>query len=487
MAEIEFEAGHNCLGIAQAEAFSIIVDAEHYFRHARDAMTNARRRISLIGWDFDARIAMDPEREEGDGPDHLGDFILWLVHRNPELEIFLLQWDYGLLKTLGRGTTVFTLWRWMRHPRIHVKFDSTHPPGASHHQKIILIDDSLAFVGGIDMTAERWDTRDHIHDDPRRRRPATRRPYKPWHDATTAITGPVVDLVRQVAAERWKRAGGKPEMVPLTGQSRYWPPELPIGFEQVPLAISRSAPELDGRPAVLEIERVWLDLIACAKEHIYIESQYFASRAIVAALERRLAEADGPEIVVVNPEEAEGWLEPLAMDTARERLFSYLARADTHDRFRLLHPYDSGGAPIYVHAKIMVVDDRYLKIGSANINNRSLRLDTECDVTLAAESSQPDLQRKIAEVRNDLLAEHLDTDAETVASHLERTGSLIETIEHLRGAGRTLKPYVKPDLNGIEKWLAENEILDPEGPDEMLEPLTQRGLFRGLRRHFQPQ
>ncbi|MCE3544068.1 hypothetical protein LXJ56_28215, partial [Escherichia coli] len=81
-----------------------------------------------------------------------------------------------------------------------------------------------------------------------------------------------------------------------------------------------------------------------------------------------LDEVDGPEIVIVNPETAQGWLEPLAMDTARARLVEALRRRDRHGRLRLYHPYTRGGAPIYCHAKITVVDDTQLRIGSANIN-----------------------------------------------------------------------------------------------------------------------
>jgi len=90
-----------------------------------------------------------------------------------------------------------------------------------------------------------------------------------------------------------------------------------------------------------------------------------------------------------------------------------------------------------------------------------------------------DLEAKIAATRHDLMAEHLDVAVERVAQLFEQTGSLIETIERLRGPGRSLRPYEVPDLDGVEKWLADNEVLDPEGPGEMFEATTHRGLFRG--------
>lgn len=466
-----------------AERFSVIVDAEQYFRFARDVMIRAQRRITLVGWDFDARIHIDDEAKD-DGPADLGRFILWLVERNPDLEIFLLQWDFGLVSTARRGTTLVKLWQWLRHPRIHVKFDSAHPPGASHHQKIILIDDAMAFVGGIDMTGARWDTREHRHEDKRRRRPTTRRLYKPWHDVTTAISGPIVGSVVDVVRDRWDRAGGQHDMAPVAVDAGHWPTGLAVEFRNVPIAIARTIPTMDGADAVLEIEQLWLDQIAAAQRHLYIESQYFASRAIVNAMARRLREPDGPEIVIINPDTADGWLEPLAMDTARARLYTWLKRADRHDRLRVYHPVGSGGEAIYVHAKVLIGDDNVLKIGSSNINNRSLRLDTECDVTIVAGARSKAVMRQVAWTRNDLLGEHLGVPAETVAASLAQTGSLIATIEALAGPGRSLRPYVPPELNGIEKWLADNEVLDPEGPEEMFEPLARRGLMRGFLQRF---
>ena len=79
----------------------------------------------------------------------------------------------------------------------------------------------------------------------------------------------------------------------------------------------------------------------------------------------------------------------------------------------------------------------------------------------------------------DLMAEHLGVSPATVAATIEETGSLIATIERLRGSGRSLRPYEVPDLDGVQEWLADNEILDPEGPGEMFEATTHRGLFRG--------
>ena len=472
----------NSWRMAKASRASLIVDADDYFRAGRLAMLAAKRRIMLIGWDFDARIHLGRESET-EGPEALGDFVLWLVKRRPDLEIYLLRWDIGAIHTVVRGTTIFTLMRWMWHDRIHTRLDAAHPAGASHHQKIVVIDDCFAFCGGIDMTSNRWDTREHHDRDARRRSPGGQ-PYAPWHDTTMALQGPVAAALGELARARWQGAGGT-QLEPVSVATECWPASLASDFENVRVAVSRSMPAYGDNQPILEIERVFLVLIARARRFIYAESQYFASRRIAEAIAHRLEETDGPEVVLVNPVTSHGWLEPIAMDTARARLVQALRRLDRRQRLRLYHPVTAGGEPIYVHAKLMVVDDEVLHVGSSNMNNRSMRLDTECDVTIDARlEGNGQATKAIARIRSGLLAEHLGVTPERIADVFAKTGSLIETVESLRSPGRSLIPYQVPDLDDVEKWLADNEVLDPQGPAEMFENLTQGKLLRGLRRRF---
>lgn len=461
----------------------LIVDASDYFEAGRKAMLKARRRIMLIGWDFDARIELSDERLPGE-PGTLGDFVLWLVKRNPDLEVFLLRWNIGALRALFRGTTIFTLMRWMAHPRIHTRLDGASTLGASHHHKIVVIDDCLAFCGGIDMTSNRWDTPEHRDGDPRRIGPDGG-PYAPWHDATSILEGPVAQALGELSRKRWQAAGGH-ALEPVECGIDCWPEGVEAQFRDVSVSISRSRPEGDdGGPPVHEIEATYLALIARARKYIYAESQYFASRRIAEAIAHRLEEPEGPEIVLVNPFRSQGWLEPVAMDTARARLYAALEHLDCHARLRIYHPFTQAGEPIYVHAKMMIVDDEVLHVGSSNMNNRSMRLDTECDVTLDArvpgnEGAAPTIRA----LRDRLLAEHLGVTAEAVAAAVDAKGSLIAAIEALRGEGRSLRPYEIPDLHDVETWLADNQVLDPEGPGEIFEATSKGGLLRGLRRRL---
>ena len=196
--------------VERADRAAVVIDADAYFRAARQAMLRAKHQILLVGWDFDARINLAQDSDHPEAPTTVGDFIGWLVRRTPGLQVYILRWDKGALKTLFRGKTLWTLtkWRFLR-KRIHLMLDGAHPVAASQHQKIVVIDDCLAFCGGIDMTDERWDTRAHADDEPNRRTPWGRA-YKPWHDVTTALQGPVATALGDLCRQRWKAVGGHP-------------------------------------------------------------------------------------------------------------------------------------------------------------------------------------------------------------------------------------------------------------------------------------
>ncbi len=456
---------------------SIIIDADDYFTHARNAMHQAKKRIMMIGWDFDARVKFGNPAPEDDGPETIGDFIYWIVNQNPDLHVYILRWGTGAFTTLFRGKTIFTLTKWMMHPRIHIQLDNAHPTGSSHHQKLILIDDIMAFCGGIDVTGYRWDTREHADNEPNRTFP-NHQPYPPWHDAASAIKGPIVEKIADACYERWDYAGGD-TIQRIENSAEIWPVGLKPDFTDIDIHLALTLPELPNkRPALHAIEDIYIDHINSAKHHIYIESQYFCSRKISEAISLRLAEAAGPEVVVINPVSADGWLEPIFMDTARARVYKALKTIDKQDHLRIYHPVTRLGNPIYCHAKIMIIDDKILNIGSSNLNNRSMRLDTEADIAIMSDRRND--RDTIKHIRNDLLAEHLDCDVQDISKYMADNSSLIACIEALRGDGKTLVPYSPPELINVEKWLADNEIMDPNGPDEMFEKFSKRGLFSGI-------
>ncbi|KQT83168.1 phospholipase D-like domain-containing protein [Aurantimonas sp. Leaf443] len=457
------EEGRTCWRIATADRLSIIVDAADFFHAAKEAMLAAEHSIFLIGWDFDARIELEPEGPTLEGPNEIGKFLNWISRRRRGLDVRILKWDLGVLNSLGRGETPFFMLNWMFGGRVKLKLDGAHPPLAAHHMKLLVIDETLAFCGGIDMTVGRWDTREHEENRAGRHTPRGA-PLGPWHDATSCLTGPAAKALSELARMRWERATGETIEV-LAGEKDIWPQRLPVDFTQVDVGIARTAPEYEDRRQICEIEAATLAIVATVRRTLYIESQYFASRKIAEAIAARLAEPDGPQILVVNPDTADGWLEAKAMDSARIRMMHLLDKADRHGRFRIVYPANEAGSPIYVHAKIMIADDRILKLGSANLNNRSLGYDTECDIVMEREEEDDEMASEILLKRDGLLAEHLGCSLEAVRAVLSETGgSLFAVLDRLDPQGRRMVPMPMRALTPDEEMLAESDIADPERP-----------------------
>ena len=469
---------------ARASRAHAVIDAADYFSLMREAMMRARQRILLIGWDFDTRIMIGGGRRWWNlprkriSPARLGPFIVWLANRRKQLDVRVLKWNFGAFKAFFRGSMKLDLLRWWRHPRIVFKLDSAHPLGCSHHQKIAVIDDRFAVCGGIDMAGDRWDTRDHLDHDPRRKRPGGGL-YGPWHDCTMLLEGEAAAVLGRFGRKRWEQAGGKPFKPCRPQEPSPWPARVEAEFRDVEIGISRTRSHYAEAREVREIEALFLDHIARAKRFIYFENQYFASRRIAEAIAQRMAEPDPPEIVLINPESSSGWLEQAAMDGARIRLVKAIKQVDHRNRFSVWHPYTAEGAPIYVHSKLTIVDDEILRIGSANLNNRSMGLDSECDVFIdSARPGNDHCRDPIRRLRISLLAEHCGIRPETVAEQLDRHGTMASMIAAAPQDGRRLGQFVPRVLSDAETALADNEVLDPERPEEMLS-FYRKGLFRG--------
>lgn len=470
----------------RASRAHVVIDAAAYFVLMQQAMLEARQRILMIGWDFDTRVRLGPGRKFYNLPDpdvqpaRLGAFLVWLVRRNKGLQVRVLKWNFGALKFIFRGSMILDLLRWWLNPLIVFKFDGAHPLGCSHHQKIIVIDDQFAVCGGIDMTSDRWDTPEHLDEDPRRRRPYGTRLYGPWHDLSLMVEGEAAAALAELGRQRWVQAGAEP-MLPCAPQTEsVWPAMLRAEFRDVEIGIARTRSAWGGLEEVREIEALFIEHIHRAKRFIYAESQYFASRTVAEAIAERLAEADPPEIVLINPASAEGWLEQAAMDGARVRLAHAIAESDHLSRFRIYIPHNAAGTPIYVHSKTMIIDDEIVRIGSANLNNRSMGLDSECDLFIdAARPGNDHAAAPIARLRVTLLAEHLGLDPAVIAKALAGNGSMIELIECAPKGRKHLAPFVLRPLTDAEKAVADNALLDPERPGELFEPFSsKRGLFR---------
>lgn len=451
--------GSNCAGLVHARRAALLIDGEAYFRQLASCLQQATRTVFIVGWDFDARISLQP----GSNAVPLGTLLRSLVESRPELEVRVLVWSMATVHAPGATLPLILGAGWEKHPRINVQLDHHHPLYASHHQKIVCIDDDVAFVGGMDLTVGRWDTRAHREYDERRTNPDGKA-YGPVHDVQIALQGPAALFLGRIVRERWQKATG--EMVPIEPrQSDIWPQDLKPDFERVQIAVSRTSPAWGTDKCVDESARMLLDALRAARHSIYIEAQYFAGAHVGQVLAELLARPAGPEVVVVVGLNARGLLERFVMGANRDRLARRLAAVDKSGRLGLFSPVlpsASGQMDLKVHSKLVVVDDVFLRVGSSNLNNRSVALDTECDVAIEAADART--KAAIARLRNELLSEHLDADWREFSAVLERKGSLLRTIERFNTKSRGLRELSAVKSSGPTRPVIGTGLLDPSKP-----------------------
>ena len=445
---------------ARAHRASVLVDGSGYFGALREAMLAARTTIDIVGWDLDSRAPLIGEagRPDDDLPVAFAAFLSALVRRNPALRVRLLLWDYSLIYALERELAPFYSFNWRTPRQIEICMDDSAPFGGSQHQKLVVIDNRIAFCGGLDITSRRWDTPRHVPDDGRRTDPRGTR-YPPFHDLQMMVDGPAAAALGDLVRQRWRWATCErlkpPAGADMSGDG--WPASVPPDFRDVDVGISRTVPEADTAPAIREVEALYLALIGAAERHIYIENQFLTASSVAQALAARMTKCPDLELVMVAPRGYPGWVESRAMQGGRARFMQALEAAGVMERVRLVCPVvsnpDGAETDIFVHSKLMIIDDRALRLGSANLANRSMTLDSECDLTLVA---RDEAQRAaIAAVRARLIGEHLGLEAQEVERHLSRKdASLVALVDRSAatcGKERSLQP------------------VDPKLTDEMLE------------------
>lgn len=325
--------------------------------------------------------------------------------------MFLLRWDSSLAFFSSRELWAKEVWEEKTPANVHICLDDTIPMGGSQHQKIVVVDDQLVFTGGMDVAVSRWDTRDHLPHDPRRDDPDG--PYGPLHDVQVMVCGPVVQEYAKLLRWRWQRATDT-ESLPLGSPAIQgelppcWPRQYPPLLEDIPCAIARTIPFMDDVDPVQEVRHMLLDLIEQAEHFIYIENQFASREEIAEALNRRMKQKPELKVLIVSSYDPKGTMECEAYWAGRIDFKAILEQGLDSHRVVLTHSSmldDQGERALKrVHSKVMTIDDRYLVIGSSNFSNRSMTLDTECDLIFAADSEPQ--RAAIAHLRNDLLAEH---------------------------------------------------------------------------------
>jgi phosphatidylserine/phosphatidylglycerophosphate/cardiolipin synthase-like enzyme len=367
----------------------VLVDGEQMFGTLLEELSAARSHVHMTGWYMSPEFVL----RHGDPPVVLRNLLADLA---ASVDVRVLLWA-------GSPAPVFTPSRRdtaraadelrASSDAVQIALDSHERPMHCHHEKTVVIDDRVAFVGGIDLTAlsgDRLDTPAH---------PA--RAALGWHDVATRIEGPAVADVARHFAGRWTAVTGQP--LPET--------EVPPPAGDVEIQIVRTMPERmyagedRGEFGILES---YVRAIQAARQFIYIESQYLWSPEIAAVMAEKLAHPPDPRfrVVVLLParpkgggDDTRGVLgELMAADGGAGRLLATTLAARAGNAHDL----------IYVHAKVCIIDDAWLTIGSANLNDHSLFNDTEMNVV----THDP---RAARDTRLRLWSEHLERPREQLA------------------------------------------------------------------------
>jgi phospholipase D1/2 len=405
----------NCAAIAPSTRSGLFVDGHAYYRAFYQAALHAEKQILMMGWQFDSAVPLvrgDDAPAEG-APAALLPFLQWLCARKPDLQIHILAWSHSIVFALEREWGQEGIFN-AECDQIHFRFDDKLKAGASLHQKLVVVDGRLAFAGGMDICDARWDDREHRAKNPLRIN-LSGDPVGPYHDVQMFYEGPIAERLGALFRERWLFVTKEAIDVLRAEKETEVAIEASLKIETDGVAVARTLRRVDGEvdPPAYEIQALYIDAIDSAESLVYIETQYLTSIAICEALARRMCDPERSklQLVVILPKRAEAKKEEVALGVKQtERLLSLAQTAKQTDHALGVYYTVAGDADeevaVYIHSKLLIVDDRFMTVGSANCTNRSLSLDHE--LNLAWESSSPGdlVSASIRAARVSLLSEH---------------------------------------------------------------------------------
>ena len=429
----------SCCWEGHASRSHVIIDACAYYAAFHAAASVAQRYILLAGWQFDTgvRLLRGARAEASPYPAEFLPFLNALCRQRPQLRVYILAWDYSLVYSLEREWLQGLKFAFQSSDSIRFEF-AAHPSiGGSHHQKLVVIDGALAFVGGMDICDERWDERSHAGLHPHRINSAGVS-CRPNHEVQSAVAGPAAEVLAEQFAERWQAAVGERLLLEPYPASPAASIDLiaidddavmPLSAERV--AIARTLPATGVSP-VCEVKAAFSAALSAAERLIYVETQYFTSRSITSVLLDRLRDPNKPrlQVLILMPRGADNSKEKFALGDLQASALSELEQAaETHGHdLRFLCSAIDGddcGSATFIHSKVLMVDDELLCIGSANMTERSMSLDSELCLLWQAERGSG-LAADIARVRASLLAEHAGRTPEELMDATELTRKLDE-------------------------------------------------------------
>ncbi|UWU65539.1 VTT domain-containing protein [Bradyrhizobium sp. NC92] len=447
----------------RARRVAVLNDAAAYFAALREALLEAQDLVYIIGWDIHSRTRLVGAAGRADDglPEELGPFLRALVQRRPALRINILVWDFVSFYASEREWNSAAKFIADTDGRVRFHLDATLPFGSAQHQKIVCVDGSLAFVGGLDLTIRRWDTSDHRADNAMRCDPQ-RKPYPPFHDVQCLVDGEAAEQLFALAEQRWRAAGQQVDERRALRNGR-WPASVPVEAEHLPVGIARTEVVCPAGSTIREVERSFIAAIRSATSFVYIENQFTSATRMASELAEQMRRVPSLRVLVVAPKLHSSWLESQAMQNGRGAFIDCFSAAGVADRIRFVYPVSRSGnkeAAVMVHSKLMVVDDRILRIGSANLNNRSMGADSECDLIFEAESEEH--RDFIASVRRRLIAHFCGLDEQAVTQNEHRLFALLDQVSKTGGA-KTLRKVESSVLTSTLATLVQ-PVADPELP-----------------------
>ena len=474
------KSGSNCMGIFQTRETGVLIDACDYYRAFYHAAAKAKSYLLLAGWQFDSEVRLlrgDDEREAASEVRFL-DFLELLCDANPQLEIYILAWDFSAVFSLEREWFQNIIFNWTTNARIHYHFDSVHASGATHHQKFVIADGAIAFVGGMDICSSRWDDRRHLKENPERV-DIDGTLYGCYHDIQSYHTGPVVKVLLDLFVKRWADSGGEALKLPTAdGVTSFIPAQaFHLPSQQVAISRTQAHTPQTGQKQIHEIRHLFVDAIMSADRLVYLENQYFSSQAIYWSLIARMTLPDRPriQIVMMLPDRLP-LTEELFLGLPQMKMIRSLQQV-AEKTGHTLNVYssaqlDHGNRKMtFIHSKLLLIDDRFLTVGSANATNRSMGLDTELNVSWEADNpdEQGELVTAIRRLRASLLAEHAGLYGSNEEQRFENVNSLTRHLDCLVDDHEARLCRYQPDPS-LEKsdWPDALEpvarVVDPEKP-----------------------
>jgi phospholipase D1/2 len=474
---------------------ALLIDGRDYYRAFYAAASKAKKSILLLGWQFDSDVQLVRGEDLPRGAKPQDVQLLALLDRlcreRPELAVRVLAWDHSVFFAFERELLQKLYFDAITCERFDFRWDNTVPLGGSHHQKVAIIDGRVAFFGSQDLCQARWDDSSHrLENEHRTSRGAFHQPY---HEVQVAVTGEAARSMVDLFVWRWRGATGErldaralvaadasEPSQPCTSHLDF-PLTLPMPPARIGLA--RTIPEVTGREQVSEVADVYARAIESAERFIYIESQYLTSCAVRDALLERMADRSRPklDIVIVLPHKPERFKEEMTVGVPQAVLLQVLDQAaKSHGHALGIYNVQAGtqedGEPLYVyiHAKLMIVDDRRFIVGSANLTNRSMTIDSEIVAAYEPLPSDRALRNAIRLTRVRLMLEHAGEQADIRS--LVRPQGLVARLDALVSSQkvRLRRHDLRKDEPSVVAKAVHDltlEFLDPwDGTDEKCTP-----------------